>query len=79
MVEAGCKTVVARPLKAPGLFWSEHGAEDLLSLRCLLPGPHFEAAWQARRSILETRRQKERRWSPSLNKLLGLFTLFPQP
>lgn len=67
VVEAGCKTVVGRRLKASGMFWSEHGAEDLLSLRCLLLGPHFDAAWEIRRSLLNARREKARRWAPSPN------------
>ncbi len=41
VVEAGCKTVVGRRLKHSGMFWSEKGAENILSLRCLILGPHF--------------------------------------
>lgn len=67
VVEAGCKTVVGRRLKQSGMFWSERGAEDLLSLRCLLLGPHFDASWNARAPILAAQRKKARRWSPSLN------------
>jgi Uncharacterised protein family (UPF0236) len=67
VVEAGCKTVVGRRLKQSGMFWSQRGAEDLLGLRCLLLGPHFDAAWKARTPILATRRQKARRWSASPN------------
>ena len=67
VVEAGCKTIVGRRLKQSGMFWSQAGAENLLSLRCLIIGPHFEAAWQARRGILRYQRLKARRWEPSLN------------
>jgi hypothetical protein len=67
VVEAGCKTVVGRRFKQSGMFWSQHGAEDLLSLRCLLLGPHFESAWKARAPTLSAQRQKARHWNPSLN------------
>lgn len=68
VVEAGCKTVVGRRLKASGMFWSQRGAEDLLSLRCLILGPHFDAAWKARAPILAAQRARARRWlSPSPN------------
>ena len=67
VVEAGCKTVVGRRFKQSGMFWSQNGAEDLLSLRCLLLGPHFDSAWKARAPILSAQREKTRRWSPSLN------------
>ena len=64
VIEAGCKTVVGRRLKQSGMFWSEVGAEDILSLRCLVLGPHFDAAWQERRNILAREKVKARRWSP---------------
>ncbi len=67
VVEAGCKTIVARRFKQSGMFWSKTGAEDLLSLRCLLHGPHFDSAWKARTAILNSQREIARRWSPSLN------------
>lgn len=67
VVEAGCKTVIGRRLKQSGMFWSKRGGEDILSLRCLIMGPHFEAAWQARQPILERQRRKARRWSTSAN------------
>lgn len=67
VVEAGCKTVVGRRLKQSGMFWSQRGAEDLLSIRCLIMGPHFEAAWNARQPILAHQRLKARRWSACSN------------
>jgi hypothetical protein len=63
VVEAGCKTVVGRRLKQSGMFWSKRGGEDLLQIRCLIMGPHFEAAWNARQPILQQQRRKARRWS----------------
>lgn len=46
------------------MFWSQRGAEELLSIHCLIMSPHFEAAWNARQPILASQRQKARRWSP---------------
>ena len=42
VIEAGCKTVIGRRFKQSGMFWSETGAEDLLSLRCQMLGPRFD-------------------------------------
>ena len=67
VVEAGCKTVIGRRMKQSGMFWSLPGAEHLLSLRCLLLGPHFDAAWEARKPILAAQRNQARRWIPSDN------------
>ena len=67
VIEAGCKTVVGRRLKQSGMFWSQRGGEDLVSLRCLIIGPHFDAAWQGRRKILAKERAKAKRWSASKN------------
>ena len=67
VIEAGCKTVIGRRLKASGMFWSETGAEDLLSLRCQIMGPHFQRVWKARTAIRARERAKARRWSPSVN------------
>lgn len=63
VIEAGCKTVIGRRLKQSGMFWSQTGAEDILSLRCLVLGPHFDATWKARREILDQQQTKSRRWS----------------
>jgi len=67
VIEAGCKTVVGRRMKQSGMFWGETGAEDILNLRCLLLGPHFEQAWDARRQIRVQKRRKAQRWLPQLN------------
>ena len=64
IIEAGCKTVIGRRSKQSGMFWSEAGAQNLLTLRCQIIGPHFDAAWQARRIIITSKRQQARRWSP---------------
>ena len=64
VIEAGCKNVVGRRLKQSGMFWSESGAENLLGLRCLILGPHADAAWAARPRIVALRQAKARRWLP---------------
>jgi hypothetical protein len=63
VIEAGCKTVVGRRLKQSGMFWSQTGAEDILSLRCLVLGPHFDNAWQALGHLRTKRQAKARIWS----------------
>lgn len=68
VVEAGCKTVVGRRLKQSGMFWSQTGAEDILGLRCLVLGPHFDAAWKQRRNLLARQKAKARRWVPDPDK-----------
>ena len=50
-------------MKQSGMFWGEPGAEALLGVRCQILGPHFEAAWQARKAILATQRRKALQWS----------------
>jgi len=67
VVEAGCKTVVGRRLKQSGMFWSQRGGDDLLTLRCMILGPNFTEIWNARLPILQAQRAKPPRWSPSLN------------
>ncbi len=63
VVEAGCKTIVGRRLKQSGMFWSQTGAENILSLRCLVLGPHFDAAWAELKTIKAKEQLKARRWS----------------
>ncbi len=67
VVEAGCKTVVGKRMKQSGMFWGEQGGEALLQLRCLILGPHFEQAWKARRQIIQKQRERDRRWSSTMN------------
>jgi hypothetical protein len=63
VVEAGCKTIVGRRMKQSGMFWSQTGGEDIVSLRCLIKGPHFDRAWSARIPILKQQQTKARRWA----------------
>lgn len=67
VVEAGCKTVIGRRLKQSGMFWSEQGGDDLLTLRCMTMGADFTAIWNARLPILNAQRSKPPRWSYSFN------------
>ena len=68
VIEAGCKTVVGRRLKQSGMFWSQTGAENILGLRCLVLGPHFDAAWKERRNLVARQKAKARRWSSAPEK-----------
>jgi hypothetical protein len=45
VVEAGCRTVIGQRLKRSGMFWSEEGAQNIITLRCALLGHHFDADW----------------------------------
>lgn len=44
VVEAGCKTVVGR-LKQSGMYWTKHGAEEILALRACILGGRYEDFW----------------------------------
>lgn len=48
VVEAGCRTVVARRLKCSGMFWSVRGANAILALRCSQLSGRFEDYWASR-------------------------------
>jgi hypothetical protein len=48
VVEAGCRTVVARRLKQSGMFWSEVGATGVLNFRTLLLSRRFDDFWRDR-------------------------------
>lgn len=48
VVEAGCKTVVGRRCKNPGMFWSLSGAHAILQTRCSLLSHRYDADWDDR-------------------------------
>jgi hypothetical protein len=52
VIEAGCKTVVASRLKRSGMFWTVHGANAILALRCACLNGHFEDYWEDRQAAL---------------------------
>ena len=45
VVEAGCKTVIGQRLKNSGMFWTESGATQVLTLRCALKGNRWDECW----------------------------------
>ena len=51
VVEAGCKSVVGQRLKQSGMFWSLAGAENILSIRCVLENGQFDDCWNRRFSL----------------------------
>ena len=67
VIEAGCKTVIGQRMKQSGMFWGEPGAENILNLRCLILGPHFQRAWDGRKEIIKKKRRVAQRWSPDFN------------
>ena len=48
VIEAGCRTVVGRRLKQPGMFWSVRGAHAILQVRCCLLSRRFDDFWDSR-------------------------------
>jgi hypothetical protein len=50
VIEAGCKTVIGSRLKQSGMFWTVHGANAILALRCCHLNGRFEDYWEARRA-----------------------------
>lgn len=49
VIEAGCETIIGGRCKQSGMFWTVHGANAILSLRCCYNG-RFEDYWEARRA-----------------------------
>jgi hypothetical protein len=48
VIEAGCKTVIGHRLKQSGMFWTVHGANSILALRCSHLNGRFEGYWESR-------------------------------
>ena len=46
VVEAGCKSVIGKRLKQSGMFWSEKGAENILTLRAALLSNRLDDLWR---------------------------------
>jgi hypothetical protein len=49
VIEAGCKTVIGSRLKLSGMFWTVHGANSILALRCSRLNGRFHDYWESRR------------------------------
>jgi hypothetical protein len=50
VIEAGCKSVIGSRLKRSGMFWTVHGANAILALRCCHLNGRFEDYWAGRRA-----------------------------
>ena len=50
VIEAGCKTVIGSRLKQSGMFWTVHGANSIIALRCCHLNGRFEDYWEGRRA-----------------------------
>lgn len=48
VIEAACRTVVAKRLKQSGMFWTVRGANAILALRCCRLNHEFEDYWASR-------------------------------
>ena len=45
VIEAGCKSVVGERCKQSGMFWSESGAENILTLRIARQNGRYDSIW----------------------------------
>lgn len=45
VIEAGCKSVVGERCKKSGMFWSEQGAENILTLRITKQNGIYDSIW----------------------------------
>lgn len=45
VIEAGCKTVIGQRLKQSGMFWTENGATNVVTLRCALKSHRWDESW----------------------------------
>ena len=50
VIEAGCKTIIARRLKMSGMFWTVRGANAIIALRCNRLSRKFVDYWETRRA-----------------------------
>ncbi len=48
VIEAACKTVIAKRLKQSGMFWTVRGANAIIALRCCRLNREFEDYWGSR-------------------------------
>ena len=46
VIEASCKTLVTQRLKLSGMFWSDSGAQAILTLRSLIQSDRWERGWE---------------------------------
>ena len=46
VLEAGCKSVIAKRLKQSGMHWSVKGANNVIALRCCLYSNQWEDFWE---------------------------------
>jgi hypothetical protein len=45
VIAAGCKSVVGERCKQSGMFWSESGAENILTLRIARQNGRYDSIW----------------------------------
>jgi len=50
VIEAGCKSIVGVRLKQSGMFWTVHGANAVIALRCCRFNQRFEDFWAETRA-----------------------------
>jgi hypothetical protein len=50
VIEAGCKTIIAKRLKQSGMFWTVDKANAIIAARCCFLNGRFEDYWESRRA-----------------------------
>jgi hypothetical protein len=48
VIEAACRTVIAKRLKQSGMFWTVRGANAIIALRCCRLNRQFDDYWGSR-------------------------------
>lgn len=46
VIEAGCRSIIAKRCKQSGMFWSQTGAEKVLAFRCIHAGNQLDPFWR---------------------------------
>ena len=50
VIEGTCRHIVKDRMELSGMRWSQHGAEQLLKLRCVHQNGHWDAFWSYHRA-----------------------------
>jgi hypothetical protein len=51
VIEGACRHIVKDRMELSGMRWSQHGAEQLLKLRCVHQNGHWDSFWEYHRSL----------------------------
>ena len=51
VIEGACRHIVKDRMELSGMRWSQHGAEQLLRLRCVHQNGHWDTFWEYHRAL----------------------------